>query len=325
MAQNYQTIEFNGIEYEAKSLIEFSSLTMLLFDLAKRQKELEKSYKYINESVLDKEQRVSDLEIKVLGESKPFSIKDDSDSNKINYIRKPSLFNTSFTNKNQLNSISEEKNEEKRNEGKSDNKEETIDSINSNKINSDTITKLYKRIKDIEKQISEMNIKSNKDIIPKIYKNQDNINKSNNHINLLDKNYEELNKKLIVFNEEFDKVKVKVEDFNIYDILKTDSGDGTNPDIAKALIMNLENKIFKKFSLYDEKNKKNESDLFKVIEDIKNLKGLIDNFKIQNKRENEKLNEIEQNLNDYINKNDIKIEEITNKIELLEKKKSKRI
>ena len=331
MAQNYQNIEFNGIEYEAKSLIEFSSLTMLLFDLAKRQKELEKNYKYINESVLDKEQRVSDLEIKVLGKSKPFSIKDDSDSNKIKYVKKPSLFNIDNIKKNQLNSIREEKNyegkaneekfnEEKRNEEKSENKEDTIDSINSNKINSDTITKLYKRIKDIEKQISEMNIKSNKDIVPKVLKNQD---KSNNKINLLEKNYEELNKKLITFNEEFDKMKVKVEDFNIYDIFKNEAGEGTNPDIAKGLIMNLENKIFKKFSLYDVKNKKNESDLFKLLEDIKNLKGLLDNFKIQNKRENEKINDIEKNLNDYINKNDIKIDEITNKIELLEKNNQK--
>ncbi len=75
-----QDIEFNGIEYEAKSLIEFSSLARLLFDLAKRQKDLENKYEYINESVSDKEQRVCDLELKVLGESKPFRKNGENDS-----------------------------------------------------------------------------------------------------------------------------------------------------------------------------------------------------------------------------------------------------
>ena len=70
-----ENIEFNGVEYEAKALIQFSSLVRLIFDLAKRQKELESKYEVINENISDKEQRVSDLEIKVLGESKTFQKK----------------------------------------------------------------------------------------------------------------------------------------------------------------------------------------------------------------------------------------------------------
>ena len=62
------------------------------------------------------------------------------------------------------------------------------------------------------------------------------------------------------FKEDFDKVKIKVEDFNIYDILKGESDKGGNIDINNALLKTLENKIFKKFELYDEKNKKNEED-----------------------------------------------------------------
>ena len=37
-------IEFNNVQYEVKGLIEFSSLARLLFDLAKRHKELESKY-----------------------------------------------------------------------------------------------------------------------------------------------------------------------------------------------------------------------------------------------------------------------------------------
>ena len=316
-----KNIEFNGVEYEVKSLIEFSSLTRLLFDLAKRQKELENKYEYMNEHILDKEQRVSDLELKVIGESRPFQKKYDKDSFSNAY--KPSKFKNDSIKKqnyfeNNISNVSNSNNSN--NEEKTGNKEEKFDSINNNKINTDVISKLYKKIKDIEKQLNEINIKSNNDILPEIRKNHDNIIKSKNQIHQLDKNYEEVNKKLIKLNEEFDKIKIKVEDFNIYDVFKSDSGEGGGVDAAKALIMNLENKIFKKFSLYDDKNKKNESDLFKIIEDMKNLKGLIDNFKIQNQRGNEKMNDIEKNLSEYINKNDNKIDEITNNIELLEKK-----
>ena len=82
-----ENIEFNGIEYEAKALIQFSSLVRLIFDLAKRQKELESKYEVINENISDKEQRVSDLEIKVLGESKTFQKKIDNDTNQKKIIR----------------------------------------------------------------------------------------------------------------------------------------------------------------------------------------------------------------------------------------------
>jgi chromosome segregation ATPase len=112
-------------------------------------------------------------------------------------------------------------------------------------------------------------------------------------------------------------MRVKVEDFNIYDVFQGQSGEGGNLDVSKALIMNLENKVFKKFDLYDEKNKKNETDLFKALEDLKSMKGLVDNFKVQNQRSNEKVNEIEAKLNEYINTTDNKLEEITNSLEQL--------
>ena len=312
-----ENIEYNGIEYESKSLIQFSSLTRLLFDIAKRQKELENKYEYINENVLDKEQRVSDLEIKVLGESK---------SNNKNKFDNDS-FSKQYNQKSQLNYdyIKRENNSEIIYNGeKSGSKEEMSDSINENKNNSDAISKINNKIKGLEKKLDEINIKTNKDISLKIIKNEDNINKNNSQINQLDKNYGEINKKLNKFNEELDKIKIKVEDFNIYDIFKNNSGEG-GADPNMALVMNLENKIFKKFSLYDEKNKKNESDLFKILEELKNLKALIDDFKVQNQRNNEKIGEIDKNLKDYINKNDNNKEELENNLELLIEQKIKKL
>ena len=300
-----ENIEVNNVEYEVKGLIDFSSLARLLYDLAKRQKELENKYEFINESVQDKDQRISDLELKINGESRSYKKKYDGDT--ISQKSKP--FEGSYK------TITYNENNEE-----SPSKEEGIDSSRGNKISTELISKLTKKVKDIEKKLAEISNKTNKDMIPKIRTNQDNIKSTNKHLDDLDKNYEELNQKLIDFNEKFDQIRVKVEDFNIYDLFKGDSSDGGNIDVSKALIMNLENKVFKKFDLYDEKNKKNESDLFKALEDLKTLKGLIDNFKVQNQRTNEKVNEFDKNLNDYIGSTDNKIEEINNSLEQLQGK-----
>ena len=300
-----ENIEVNNVEYEVKGLIEFSSLARLLYDLAKRQRELENKYEFINDSVLDKDQRISDLELKINGESRSYKKKYDGDT----ISQKSRPFEGSYKTLTYNENIEEPPS-----------KEEGIDSSHGNKISTELISKLTKKVKDIEKKLNEMNTKTNKDMVPKIRANQDNIKNTNKHLDDLDKNYEELNKKLIDFTEKFDQIRVKVEDFNIYDLFKSDSADGGNIDVSKALIMNLENKVFKKFDLYDEKNKKNESDLFKALEDLKTMKGIVDNFKVQNQRTNEKVNEIDKNINDYINNTDNKLEEITNSLEQLQGK-----
>ena len=66
-------------------------------------------------------------------------------------------------------------------------------------------------------------------------------------INLLNKKIDELNDTLKNMKEEIDK-KRKRRDFNVYDLLKSESGDG-NVDIFKELVMALENKVFKKFGI----------------------------------------------------------------------------
>ena len=88
-------------------------------------------------------------------------------------------------------------------------------------------------------------------------------------------------------------------------------------DASKALIMTLEQKVFKKFSLYDEKYKNNEAESFKVQEDIKNIKVQLDDIKNNNQRNSDKINNIEQSLNENKVKNDKKIEELINQLDQL--------
>jgi hypothetical protein len=165
-------IEFNNVEYEVKSLIEFSSLARLLFDLAKRHKELEKKYEYINDSVQDKDQRISDLELKINGESRSYKKKFDGET----ISQKSKLFEG-----NNKTLTSNENNESK---------DEGLDSIHGNKVNTDLIAKLNKKVKEIERQLSDM-------MIPKIKNNEDNIKNNAKHLDNLNKNYEKINRQFM--------------------------------------------------------------------------------------------------------------------------------
>ena len=394
-----KNIEMNGIEYEVKSLIEFSSLAKLLFDLSKRQKDLEQNIILIRTSINDKDNRLSNLENKILGlpkkdkekekekiitniiktpniimnainkqlqkteknvdssnkaielnEENQQSIKFNEDENQ-NILKKQNENKANDLNKEKINinnddininaendnedkkEIIKEKKEDKENKEKDDKMESIsdIENISDNfyditedkghiKLDPELISRLFKKINDLEKKINQINTKTKKNISPQIQSNSDNINNIQNQLGQCNENVVEVNNKLLLFKEEFDKIKVKVEDFNIYDIFKGDASSGGNVDVTNALIQALEKKVFKKFELYDEKNKKNEEDLFKAGENVKNMKGLIDNLKNLVQKNSDKIKEIENNFNDYkkvINKS---LDEIKNNFLLLEDK-----
>ena len=118
------------------------------------------------------------------------------------------------------------------------------------------------------------------------------------------------------FNDDFEKIKVKVQDFNVYDLIQGIGGNG-NIDAAKLLVMNLENKIFKKFGIYDERNKKNDKDLFKMQEDLKNALAIVDGMKMNTKRNTDSLNELSEKFNNSLSNYENLINEIQRKIEQL--------
>ena len=391
-----RNIEMNGVEYEVKSLIEFSSLARLLFDLSKRQKDLEQNILLMQTSINDKDERLKNLENKILtvptkekyNEKEKFitnliktpniimnTINEQlqnkennfDSSNKAIDINSQNQESNTFNEIEELNNINEQNenniknntaeaninindnnndnnneydNKEIKNDDKQENKQKEnrietireIENINKNifeskddnghiKLDPELISRLFKKINDLEKKINQIISKTNKDLSPKIKSNLDNINNINNQLGQCNENVEEINKKFLLFKEEFDKVKIKVEDFNIYDIFKGEASNGGNVDVTSALIQTLEKKVFKKFELYDEKNKKNEEDLFKAGENIKNLKGLNDNLKNILQRNSDKIKEINNNFNDYKNVINKTLEEIRNNLIVLENKK----
>ena len=430
MSSKENIIELEGIEFKCFSLIEYSSLVELLKLLAKKYKDLEKKMGILDSRMIEKDKRISELEIMLKGVSQskddkfPSIVtdtqkappskkkeekekektvsnddflddnldnnKDEEDSNKNKEEEKEKSYekednisepkkeesqkdlnktesniNKSIIDDNKEKDDKEkdmdndniddgeneeievgDKREEEPTETKSiikpkaqsttkddkqmessgtQNLNDTLKKMNEQEIleNREVISKILKKLKVHDKQLNELAIKTNEHSImnKNIKKNKNDIEDLNKKFNQLKDSISDINNKLLAFNEEFDKVKVKVQDFNVYDLFQGGGGDGGNLDAAKLLIMNLENKIFKKFGLYDERNKKMDKDFFKMQEDVKNALSIVDGIKTTTQRNTDSLNELNENYHNTISNyeniiNDIqrKIEQITNKI-----------
>ena len=210
---------------------------------------------------------------------------------------------------------------------------------NNNKIRSNTsdnngsqelFSSLNKRIHQCEKKIEELQktSKEHNTLSNGINKNKDDIKDSNKEIEELKKLINELELKLKQSNDEINKLKIKTQDLNIYDMFK-DNGNG-DLDASKALILNLEKKVFAKFDQVDSRDKIIEEDLFKCKNDVTNCNNLIDIIK----RDIENLKKSNKDLSDDFNKhkdessknfNDInqKIQDLYSKLLELSKMKKK--
>ena len=368
-------LKLDDISYECKSLIEFTSLIKFLYNLAEKQKYLEKKIDLVNNRVDDKENRLSDLEIQIKGESKSEDQKiiqsfqqysstiDKHPSQKIDKMNKKDKIDE-FENENNSSQdnlsqkdINEEKEkkgdkrdkegkegkgdkeekeerEEEEDEGEGEDeqvKEEGDDEGESNNdklsfqkgskdsagnLNPEMIMKLFKRVKDNEKKIADLIKKTydHKQLNKKIENNLDLINTNTKKIENLQKTLDDLVNKFEEFKTDYEDVKVKVQDFNIYDLFKDGEGaTGGNIDVAKTLIMALENKVFKKFSLYDERYKKYDSDILKIKEVNRNNN---DTFELMEKQINKNREEVKDLNNNY----EKDILELKEKLEAFEEK-----
>ena len=357
--EELKILEIDDISYECKSLIEFTSLIKILYKLSEKQKLLENKLDLINNRVDEKETRLNNLEIQVTGESKSedhkivkaientpnhtinpklFSPKTEKLENSSKEIPTPNMKNEL---KNELKSEakseikSELKNElkseaksefkseiksELKSEFKSEEKEEPHEE-NSGNINPDMIKKLFKRVKENEKKIIELNKKSyeHNAIDKKISNNSELINTNINKIENLKKNTDELMQKFADFKSDYENIKVKVQDFNIYDLFKGEGGSGGNLDVTKSLIMTLENKVFKKFDFYDERYKAYDKDIFKIKEETKNNSSIVDGMKHITEKNNQQLKDLTKNYEEFCNKTNEKIEFLEDELNNMKK------
>lgn len=75
-----------------------------------------------------------------------------------------------------------------------------------------------------------------------------------------------------LFSQELKELNVKIQDFNIYELFKSNSVDGGSSDAGVILVQNLEKKVFKKFEFIDEKGKRSDEEIYKLKGEISNMK-----------------------------------------------------
>ena len=418
MSSNKNVIEFEGVEFKCFSLIEYSSLIELLKLLAKKYKSVDDKISILDQRIIEKDKRISELEIMLKGvsqstdnkfptiveEKKEIKSQDKTDEknlekndeknlekNEENNLEKNEqnvnldvsqeknldnennggAINTDENNKNmnqdqqdsKLN-LSKEKNEESKEENnEADNNDQNqnqnldkneIVTENKNQLylnqvptmklglnntdfnsgfnlenpdnnngesNKELFSKILKKLKQHEKQINDLLGKNNEFLIinKSIKLNKNEMEDLEKQIQNLKNNISDINNKMLGYNDDLEKIKVKVTDFDVYDLFKGTEGD-VDLDAAKLLIKNLENKMIKKFEIYDERNKQIDKDMFKLQEDVKNSLSIVDGMKTKTDRNAENLEELSYNYNNKMSELDYVISKIQRQIEVINEK-----
>ena len=167
---------------------------------------------------------------------------------------------------------------------------------------------MYESIPTMQKE-SENNIQNLSDLEDELYKLE------SKYFKLFDEN--KILKKQLEDNEEKIKdINVKLQDFNIVDLIKNNLGtEGGDMNIILGLISSGEKKANDKYKLIDEKISKINETCFKMTRDVQDVK----NTQELNKRQFESIKKELENLkNNYesLNKNmDINFEDINEKLE----------
>ena len=420
MASKKNVIEFEGIEFKCFSLIEYSSLIELLKLLAKKYKSVDDKISILDQRMIEKDERISELEVMLKGVSQStdnkFPSVIDKELEKPKEKEKEKIKEKEFQNNMEIQNVTEEKdfenennklgdrNEENQNqnlnketdsnlnisqsnsqlkekneENINDKKEENIDNnqtkeeqehepenitennqiipnqiptmnvgLNNNGFNSDfqrnsifshdvhdleenhsgeknkeLFNKILKRLKAHDKQINDLLLRNNEFIVinKNIKVNKNEVEELEKQIKNLKNNISDINRKMQGYNEDLDKIKVKVTDFDVYDLFKGGEGD-VDLDAAKILIKTLENKVMKKFEIYDERNKVNDKNLFKMHEDVTNALAIVDGMKTKTDKNAENLEELNQNYQKKMSELDNTIEELQRQLEVISSKLS---
>ena len=187
--------------------------------------------------------------------------------------------------------------------------------LNSNSFISPDFSKLIREQKELRARINSLEIKlSSKEVQIHNIENKMKNNSLENEFKFqaIDEKIDKLNKKDEEIMEKIEKLEVKTSDMDIFSMFK-DSGDG-NIDITKVLVKSLEEKVFRKFDLIDEKYKRDAANNMKLKTNVENILPKME----QINREIERINEANKQFNEEINlskkENEQKINDNINEI-----------
>ena len=159
-----------------------------------------------------------------------------------------------------------------------DKKEENSFDSKEDKDNHLILIELESRIFNLENQFKDL-----KSFIPeydKAHTLNDILDEYKTNIFDMNEDIKQIKEDMGNMKENVEQIKLKVSEFDIYDILK-DTNISGDVDVAKLLIQSLEKKVFEKFKFDEEKIKKDEEDLLKLKNEVTNLKNS-SNFETRN-------------------------------------------
>ena len=159
-----------------------------------------------------------------------------------------------------------------------DKKEENSFDSKEDKDNHLILIELENRIFNLENQFKDLKL-----FIPEYDKTHtlnDILDEHKANIFDMNEDIKQIKEDLGSMKENVEQIKLKVSEFDIYDILK-DTNISGDVDVAKLLIQSLEKKVFEKFKFDEEKIKKDEEDLLKLKNELTNLKNS-SNFETRN-------------------------------------------
>ena len=179
----------------------------------------------------------------------------------------------------------------------------------NNNVSPDVILKIMKQLKLLQNKITDLSKSFNSEMasikkleIPLKFSNVD------SQLSLINDKLNSLFEKNKDYDKKFEDLQVKVANFDVFSMFQ-DSGDGTI-DATKVLVKSLEDKIFKKFELIDQRYKVESLENMKVKNNVENMIPKINQFIIQIDKINETENKFQEDLDNIKKEN----EENTNEI-----------
>ena len=226
-------------------------------------------------NIEEKQPRIKKEEIKresIIEKKIEKTVKEESKENRLKLIEQKQIEEQNKASNNQVN---------QKNDELTDNEEEEDspiieDDYNNNfYIDNQEIEEMKEKIEKIERRLStiELNskMKTNKII------NTDNNSQELHLLKLQIKDHEtkieDLNKQKDDIKNTLDEISVKVLDFNVVDLLGSNKNSEGSVETTKVLLLNLEQKFFKKSNILEEKIKKNEDDMYSTKKEFQKLKN----------------------------------------------------
>ena len=176
-------------------------------------------------------------------------------------------------------------------------------------VSPDVITKIMKQIKLLQSKMNDMNKSFNSEI-NSIKNFNSHFTNFDSQLNLINEKINSLMEKSAENDKKFENLQVKVANFDVFSMFQ-DSGDGTI-DATKILVKSLEDKVFKKFELIDERYKVDSLENIKIKNNMDNIMPKIAQFNTQIEKINENENKYQEELFNIKKENEDNNNEIKN-------------